>query len=152
MKSIASINFRGGVGKSTVIWLIAKYIAEKLNKRTLVIDIDAQMNLTLAVQLDDETGLLNKEFGQWYNQHINSKKNLLNLLELYEKSSGLFDFSINSSFIYKMSDNLHFIPSTAGLYWLEIDAVDRDKIKDFVKTFLDKLEHTSRYNYDIVFF
>ncbi|GEM_PF-5404150 len=29
MKSIATINFKGGVGKMTITWLLAKYAAEE---------------------------------------------------------------------------------------------------------------------------
>ncbi|MCS7180413.1 MAG: AAA family ATPase, partial [bacterium] len=28
MKSIATVNFKGGVGKTTITWLLAKYVAE----------------------------------------------------------------------------------------------------------------------------
>ncbi len=51
MKSIATVNFKGGVGKTTITWLLAKYVAEKMGKKVLVVDTDAQMSLTLAVQL-----------------------------------------------------------------------------------------------------
>lgn len=33
MKSIATVNFKGGVGKTTITWLLAKYAAEKKGKR-----------------------------------------------------------------------------------------------------------------------
>jgi chromosome partitioning protein len=65
MKSLATVNFKGGVGKTTVSWILAKYAAEKMNKKVLVVDTDAQMSLTLAVQLQ-ESGLLIKEFENWY--------------------------------------------------------------------------------------
>ena len=60
MKSIATINFKGGVGKTTASCWPARYVAEKMNKRVLIVDIDAQMSLTLALQLDEDKGTLNK--------------------------------------------------------------------------------------------
>ena len=69
MKSIAIVNFKGGVGKTTITWLLAKYASEYKGKTVLVIDTDAQMSLTLAVQLQ-ETGDMYGEFEDWYdNQH-----------------------------------------------------------------------------------
>ncbi|MBW1973114.1 MAG: ParA family protein, partial [Deltaproteobacteria bacterium] len=61
MKSIATVNFKGGVGKTTITWVLAKYAAEKKGKRVLVVDTDAQMSLTLAVQLQ-ESGAMYGEF------------------------------------------------------------------------------------------
>jgi chromosome partitioning protein len=69
MKGIATVNFKGGVGKTTITWLLAKYAAEKKRKRILVVDTDAQMSLTLAVQLQ-ESGALLGDFEAWYeSQH-----------------------------------------------------------------------------------
>jgi chromosome partitioning protein len=152
MKSIATINFKGGVGKTTVSWLLARFIAEKMNKRVLVVDIDAQMSLTLAMQLEEEKGTWNKDYEQWNQQHKNNQKTLLTCIESYEKDKGeIHNFSINS-LIYKTSENLHFLPSSVDLYWLDFDITDKDKVKSFIKAFLDKLEHSPNIKYDYVFF
>ena len=42
MKAIATVNFKGGVGKTTITRLLAKYASEKMNKKILVMDTDAQ--------------------------------------------------------------------------------------------------------------
>ncbi|WP_048597553.1 ParA family protein, partial [Melissococcus plutonius] len=39
-------NFKGGVGKTSTIGLVAYNMATKLNKKVLVIDFDAQGNIT----------------------------------------------------------------------------------------------------------
>ena len=151
MKAIATVNFKGGVGKTTITWLLAKYGAEYKGKKILVFDIDAQMSLTLAVQLQ-ESGELDKDFERWYEKHQNKGKTILNAMEAYESmSKGYFDFPIDSSFIYQMSDNLHFVPSVVDLYWLELDVFDKDKLKHFIRALLGKIEH-SRFKYDYVFF
>lgn len=152
MKGIATVNFKGGVGKTTVTWLLAKYAAEK-GKKVLVVDTDAQMSLTLAVQLQ-ESGAMYGEFENWYeNQHRKRNKTILNALEQYDKmKGGHFDFPIDASFIYRMSENLHFIPSVVDLYWLELEVFDREKVKHFIRALLGKIEHSRGFKYDYVFF
>lgn len=152
MKAIATVNFKGGVGKTTITWLLAKYSAEKRGKRVLVVDTDAQMSLTLAVQLQ-ETGTMYGEFEDWYeNQHQKKRKTILNALERYDSmKGGYFDFPIDSSFIYSMSPNLHFVPSIVDLYWLELEVFDREKVKHFIRALLGKIEH-SGFRFDYVFF
>ena len=153
MKSIATINFKGGVGKTTVTWLLAKYVAERKKKKVLVVDTDAQMSLTLAIQLQ-ETGRMIGDFEKWYDEkHIKNKKTLLSALEQYDgMKGGYFDFPINSSFIYQMSDYLHFIPSVVDLYWLELEVFDKEKVKHFIQALLGKMENSKNYNFDYVFF
>ncbi len=154
MKGLATVNFKGGVGKTTITWLLAKYAAEIAGKRVLVIDTDAQMSLTLAVTLQEESGSFYSEFGDWYqNNHKKNEKTLLKALEAYEiLKGGHFDFPINNSFIYQLSENLHFIPSIVELYWLELDVFDREKTKHFIRALLGKIEHSKNFNYDYVFF
>ncbi len=153
MKSIATINFKGGVGKTTITWLLAKYAAEVCNKKVLVIDTDAQMSLTLAVQLQENTGEMYPEFRAWEKQHREKKKTLLNALEKYDAmQGGHFDFPIDASFIYQMSNYLYFVPSTEELYWLEMEVFDKLKVKDFARALLGKIENSKSFNFDYVFF
>lgn len=153
MKSIATINFKGGVGKTTITWLLAKYAAEEKKKKVLVVDTDAQMSLTLAVQLQ-ESGAMYGEFNTWYEkQHSGKNKSILNALEKYDNmKSGHFDFPIDSSFIYPMSPNIHFIPSVVDLYWLELEVFEKEKVKHFIRALLGKIEHSKNFKYDYVFF
>jgi cellulose biosynthesis protein BcsQ len=53
-RSIAVVNYKGGVGKTTVTYLLGLYISLITARRTLLIDIDAQCSLTIAVGLDPE--------------------------------------------------------------------------------------------------
>src|SRR5690242_10531140 len=53
-KSIAIVNYKGGVGKTTITYLLGLYITLATGRRTLLIDIDAQCSLSLAVGLDPE--------------------------------------------------------------------------------------------------
>ena len=47
--SIAVVNYKGGVGKTTVSYLLGLYISLKTGREVLLIDIDAQCSLTFAV-------------------------------------------------------------------------------------------------------
>ncbi|MFO8102105.1 MAG: ParA family protein [Dehalococcoidia bacterium] len=153
MKGIATINFKGGVGKTTITWLLAKYAAEHEGKKVLVIDTDAQMSLTLAVQLQ-ESGMFDADFDKWYEQsHKAKNKTILDALDKYDNQTrGHFDFPIDTSFIYKISDNLHFVPSVVDLYWLEMDVFQPQTVKDFIRALLGKIERSKGYEYDYVFF
>jgi chromosome partitioning protein len=154
MKSISTVNFKGGVGKTTITWLLAKYVAERRKKRVLVVDTDAQMSLTLAVSLQEDNGTMYKEFEEWYdNKYRGKQKTLLDALEKYDtQREGYFDFPIDGNFIYQMSLNLHFIPSTVELYWLELEVFDKSKVRNFISALLGKIEHSKTFNYDYVFF
>lgn len=111
------------------------------------------MSLTSAVQLQ-ETGAMYGEFENWYeNQHLGKNKTILDALDRYDKmKGGYFDFHIDSSFIYQMSKNLHFVPSVVDLYRLELEVFDREKVKHFIRALLGKIEHSKTFYYDYVFF
>lgn len=153
MKSIATINFKGGVGKTTITWLMAKYMADFMGKKVLVVDTDAQMSLTLAVEMQD-SGDLPKEFNDWYEyQHKAKGKTLLDALDKYDnQNKGYFDFPIDNGVIYKKSENLYFIPSCTDLYWLELDVIDKDKVKYFIHALLGKIANNKNFAFDYVFF
>lgn len=156
MKAIATVNFKGGVGKTTVTWLLAKYAAEKRNKRVLVVDTDAQMSMTMAVEIQDD-GTLGKDFNAWYENAQKKGKTLLAALDKYDRyAKGLdkvFDFPVDRQFIYQQHPNLDFIPSVVELYWLELEVFDKAAVKDFIKTLLGKIEHSqSLPQYQYVFF
>jgi len=160
MKVVATINFKGGVGKTTITWLMAKYIAEKIGKKVLVFDGDAQMSLTLALSVDESSGRLFEKFGKWYAQHQNANKTILDALEAYRKwaegEEYYFNFPINRRFFYEISHNLFFVPSVTDLYWLELEyqKYKPEIVKGFVKALLGKITnvHNSPIRPDIVFF
>lgn len=54
MKTISIINMKGGVGKTTLAVNIAHYIAKKLDKKVLVIDVDPQFNATQCMMNDED--------------------------------------------------------------------------------------------------
>ena len=52
-KTIATINFKGGVGKTTVTWCVGDVIASFSEAKVLIFDLDAQMSLTQAIAINE---------------------------------------------------------------------------------------------------
>lgn len=52
--SICVANYKGGVGKTTLVCLLGYYLAEMTKKKVLLFDIDPQCSLSLAVGFDPE--------------------------------------------------------------------------------------------------
>ncbi len=52
--SICVANYKGGVGKTTLVCLLGYYLAERTNRKVLLFDIDPQCSLSLAVGFDPE--------------------------------------------------------------------------------------------------
>ena len=51
-RSICIANYKGGVGKTTLVCLLGYYLAEITKKRVLMFDIDPQCSLSLAIGFD----------------------------------------------------------------------------------------------------
>ena len=152
-KAIATINFKGGVGKTTVTWCLADTLATYSNASVLMFDLDAQMSLTQAVGLNEDSGSLHAEFGTWYEKSLKKKRTIFDAIDQFTKPAAHFDFPVGYDFIYQVSDTLHFVPSVEDLYWLELEVFDRDQMKDFMRRLLGKIAHSNKVaDYDYVLF
>ncbi|HLH12721.1 MAG TPA: ParA family protein [Methylovirgula sp.] len=153
-KTIATINFKGGVGKTTVTWCLADTLSTYSNASVLMFDLDAQMSLTQAIGLNEDKGTLYPAFGNWYEKSLKDRKTIFDAIDQYTKPGAAhFDFPIGYDFIYQISNTLHFIPSVEDLYWLELEVFDRDQMKDFMRRLLGKIAHSGKVaDYDYVLF
>lgn len=151
MKTVATINFKGGVGKTTATWALGYIAALPKTHRVLLLDMDAQMSLTQAVALNED-GSPFKSFSDWYDGSVAKGATIFDALDQFNKS-GPFNFKVDYNFIYKISDRYHFIPSVQDLYWTELDFFDREKVKHFIQRLLEKLQNAGEIpKYDFVFF
>jgi chromosome partitioning protein len=151
VKTIATINFKGGVGKTTATWALGQVASQQADINTLMFDLDAQMSLTQAVALNED-GSPFKNFSEWYERSVGKKKTIFNALDEFTKPTA-FNFGINHDFIYKISDRFHFVPSAEDLYWTELELFDRDKVKFFIQRLLEKVQNSTNVpKYDYVFF
>jgi len=153
-KTIATINFKGGVGKTTVTWCLADTLATYSDASVLMFDLDAQMSLTQAVGLNEDSGTLHPAFGSWYDKGVANKRTIFDAIEQYTKPGAAhFDFPIAYDFIYQITKGLHFVPSVEELYWLELELFDRDQMKDFMRRLLGKIAHSGKVAaYDYILF
>lgn len=60
-KTIATINLKGGVGKTTITAGLAEFMSLEFGQRVLLIDLDAQINLTTMMISEDHWLELNKQ-------------------------------------------------------------------------------------------
>ena len=88
MKTIATINFKGGVGKTTVTWAMAQVAAQDPKKNSLMFDLDAQMSLTQAIALNED-GNPFKDFSDWYERAQRKKKTIFEDLRKFADANNL---------------------------------------------------------------
>lgn len=151
MKTIATINFKGGVGKTTATWALGHVAALGANVNTLIFDLDAQMSLTESIAMNED-GSPFKNFHEWQIRSEHKKKTIFAALDEYTKPMP-FNFGINYDFIYRISDRYHFVPSVADLYWTELEVFDREKVKFFIERLLGKIRNSTNVpQYDYVLF
>ncbi|HXQ24087.1 MAG TPA: AAA family ATPase, partial [Candidatus Acidoferrales bacterium] len=91
-KTIATINFKGGVGKTTVTWCLGDVVSSFSNAKVLMFDLDAQMSLTQAIALNEATGALLDKFGTWYETATSRGKTIFHALDQYARPGQHFDF------------------------------------------------------------
>lgn len=84
-KTIATINFKGGVGKTTVTWCLADTLSTYSDSKVLMFDLDAQMSLTQAVGLNEDSGSLHAEFGTWYKNCLDNRRTIFDAIDQYTK-------------------------------------------------------------------
>src|SRR6202050_1748602 len=109
MKTIATINFKGGVGKTTATWALGFVAAQQTHIESLMFDLDAQMSLTQAIALNED-GNPFKDFSDWYDRAPRKKKTIFHALDLFSQPVA-FNFGIGFDFIYQVSSRHHFVPS-----------------------------------------
>lgn len=144
MKVIAALNFKGGVGKTTITWLLARYVAQTLGKKVLTIDADPQMSLTTAANVDRDSGVLDVRFDDWQRQQ-RGDKTILRALNDYATSPDKampYSFSLDSGFIYQRMGNLYLLPSEEELYWFGLRPVDAEGLRGFVPSLLQAIDKT----------
>lgn len=152
MKTIATINFKGGVGKTTCTWALGYVSAQSSSNWSLIFDLDAQMSLTQSIALNED-GNPFKNFTDWYDRALAKNKTIFNALDEFTKTNSQFKFGINYDFIYRIGEQYHFVPSVEDLYWTELEVWDRDKVKYFIQRLLEKIRNSKNVpEYDFVLF
>ena len=147
MKLIATLNFKGGVGKTTVTWLLARYLVERKGRNVLVMDSDPQMSLTTAVELLEMTGMWDERFSDWYNKTKEKGATLYQFLFQYGQPGNI---SISESPFYIHRPNLYLLPSDEEVYWYDLEAPRAQDLREFMGSLLkslDKLGDFPKFDY-----
>jgi len=148
MKTIATINFKGGVGKTTVTWCLGDVLSTYEKSNVVLFDLDAQMSLTQAIMLDAE-GNASGKFKDWYERSVANDRTIFSVLRKFLQAD-LTRFQADNGFVFRLKQNYHFVPSNEQLYWLELEAPDPGKGKFFIKNLLGKIENSGslpKYHY-----
>ncbi|WP_196755008.1 ParA family protein [Burkholderia cepacia] len=146
---IATINMKGGVGKTTITANVFRLLYYRLKKRVLLIDFDPQFNLTQTVVAESRYGKLRE-----------IKKTIMSVMEpatspsLYMVSNGPLpppapkDVTINLRFINDSPYVLDLIPGDFGLvkYSLIHDEAVLGPIRERFLKFIEQC----RREYDLV--
>lgn len=149
MKTIATINFKGGVGKTTVTWCLGDILSTYSDFNVLLCDLDAQASLTQSIELGQKEG----EFTDWLATGEKMKKTTFAALEMFQREQGRFAFEPDRNFIYEMSEKYHFVPATSDLYWVGMERIDPEKGRVFVRRLLEKIANSPNFpQYDYVIF
>lgn len=149
MQSIAIINFKGGVGKTTLTWLLGRYLSEIKGKKVLVIDVDPQMSLT-------QTALLNIKFNNsisdWSQKVKNNK--IITISKLIEQytTTGLNKFNVKDLIIELERNSFYIIPSTLDQYELPLVLPDPfgSKSGRFLTDFFNFISKAKQYQFDYI--
>ena len=134
--TISFINFKGGVGKTTLCVEIAASLASKFNEKVLIVDLDPQTNATLSLM----------SIKNW-ESHSNSKGTLKDFFDAcYEgQSYDLRSILVKKPVSYNgQLDNLDLIPSHIELFGMDLKLATKYghenlKAKLFLKQALEPL-------------
>lgn len=149
MKTIATINFKGGVGKTTITWCLGDVLSAYSDFNVLLFDLDAQASLTQSI----EYGQSEDEFTNWKKESEKKGQTTYAAFQMFLKQEGKFDFQPDDNFIYRIKDKYHFVPAMDDLYWVGLDAIDPEKGRVFIRRILEKIAHSPDFpEYDYVIF
>lgn len=137
MKTIAFINMKGGVGKTTLAVNIAHALAEIYAKRVLVVDVDPQFNASTYLMPEDA-----------YLAHIanQDKKTVLDIflpnihamsmVQVRQRKSGTGSVSLRDCVheVPVANGELHVIPSVLDLMSLQYsDRMTENRLRNFLQ-------------------
>lgn len=140
MKTIIFLNNKGGVGKTASVTTVAHMMAEKYNKKVLLIDLDPQMNSTMMYSEIDFINIFNRI----YKGELGSETKSIETLML-DRNADIHECILHTDY-----DNLDIIPSCLTLSEAEErikgDVIAPQQLK--LKKHLSKIE--DEYDYCII--
>lgn len=148
MTSVAVINFKGGVGKTTLTLCLGRVLAET-GKPPLLLDLDAQMSLTHALSLDPATGRESGAYERWHHDRTSILKVLLKYIDRIRKGKK-FELDPDDDFICTAVPPLHFVPSDSRMYALDIKPSHKEAGRDFMDALVKSVRRSCPQKYEFV--
>ncbi|HDR2474540.1 AAA family ATPase [Enterobacter soli] len=137
---ISLINMKGGVGKTTLCVGIAEYLANFMDKKVLIIDIDPQFNATQSVL---------SKYGrvkEYINDHLENTKTIRRIFETKSTLTGKVQQVTPDEIIIEMSPHLDMIFGDINtIFDIEQPAARLHKLKRFIE------DYKLRDIYDFIF-
>ena len=137
---ISFINMKGGVGKTTLCVGIAEYLANFMDKKVLIIDIDPQFNATQSVL---------SKYGrvkEYINDHLENTKTIRRIFETKSTLTGKVQQVTPDEIIIEMSPHLDMIFGDINtIFDIEQPAARLHKLKRFIE------DYKLRDIYDFIF-
>ncbi len=140
--TVSFINFKGGVGKTTVCVEIAASLVHKFKERVLVVDLDPQTNATLSLMDEND-----------WEKHSDAKGTLRELFQSFYDGR---DFDISNILVktpvkyHNKLDRLDLIPSHIELFGMDLRLAtkfghENIQAKLFLRQSLGKLQNDYDY-------
>ena len=126
---------KGGVAKTTLCKEISYYLAEKMKKRILIIDIDPQSNCT-------------QSFFEKYKINISDNKELPSIQNIFKRKEIIDSENGTKDIIKEFSENLHLIPGELETVFMERETssgINEQKLLNFIE------DNDLKNKYDYIF-
>jgi cellulose biosynthesis protein BcsQ len=170
LQSISVFNNKGGVGKTTLTYHLAHALAE-LGKRTLIIDLDPQCNLTIFALTDENIYEIWKDEDGYIDDFNNTRQKAANFDAFLKKPRSVhFDLKPTEDGTADLphlpppiaiTEKLHILPGRLTLHlfedkiasrWSDVYQGDPLAIRTATRTRTLATEYAKLYNYDIVIY
>lgn len=140
---VSFINFKGGVGKTTLCVEIAASLASKFDERVLIVDVDPQTNATLSLMQEQD-----------WEEHANTKGTLKDFFQsCYDGTvPDISNLIVKAPIKYGRLNNLDVLPSHIELFGMDLKLATKfghENIK--AKLFLRDALASIQSNYDYIF-
>ncbi|HBV85748.1 MAG TPA: hypothetical protein DEF42_03615 [Desulfosporosinus sp.] len=138
---ITFINMKGGVGKTTLCIGIGEYLANELEKKVLIIDIDPQFNATQS--LLDKYELVD-EYLSTFRKEKTIRKLFATTTDVYQRNAHIGKEEV----IHEFNDNLHMVFGDINLIF-DNNTMDNTRIKRVLK-FIKSNSLKDDYDYILI--
>jgi chromosome partitioning protein len=138
---VSFINFKGGVGKTTLCVEMAASLAYRYNEKVLLVDLDPQTNATLSL-MDEKSWVAHAE-------------NKGTLREFFEACFDMKEFDLSRIVVHNppqvsQLENLHLLPSHIELFGMDLRLAQRFgwenlKARWFLRRALEPLQGAYTY-------